>query len=273
MLKYAFVLLLILPTIVIGVSLLEPIEKEVGDESVLLGAVAPGQTLELKFSRDTGVLAAINPATKKNALWDQASVVKLTLPEGWTSKDSLKYENPLTVYVTVSPTAEKRQYTFSVVFLDEYEGTPTAVTRFKVDVDPDVVELSLDKPTVTAGVGQPALFLLRAKSRSIASDTFVIKATGLPYDWQFKKTFFLPHEGEQEVFFEVVGNIQKEVSFSINVTSLSSPAVVKKLDAKVVTTSDLLQDAKSASLGLPLFPSVEQHVYSLFGLVSNLLFK
>ncbi len=273
MLKQTLALFLILPTLVIGVSMLEPLEKQIGNDPILLGAVAPGQTLELKFSRDTGVLAAINPATKKNALWDQANVVKATLPEDWTSRDSLKYENPLTVYVTVSPTAEKREYTFSVVFLDEYEGTPTAVTHFKVEVDPDVVELNLDKPTVTAGIGQPAVFLLRAKSRSIASDTFVIKATGLPYDWQFKKTFFLPHGSEQEVFFEVIGNIQKEVAFSINVTSLSSPAVVKKLDAKVVTTSDLMQDAKSSSLGLPLFPSVEQHVYALFGLVSNLLFK
>ena len=260
-------------TLVAGISLLEPLKADAGEAPIHLGTVGPGQTLELQISRDTGLPAAINPTTGHNAFWDQASVIRSTLPASWQSRDSLKYESPLTVFVTIGPEAVKGNYVFSVGFTDEYEGTAPQVAKFNVTVDPNVFDVSLDQPTVTAGVGQPAVFALRAKSKSVASDTFVIKASGLPYDWQFTKTFFLPHGSEQVVFFEVVGNIQKEVPFQINVTSVSSKDITKTTNAKVITQSTLLQDAKSTSLGLPLFPSVEQQVYAVVGLVSNLLFK
>lgn len=266
----AFSLLL---TLVSSISLLEPLKADAGEEPLYLGVVGPGQTLELQFSRDTGLPAAISPDSGQNAFWDQASVIRSTLPNGWTSRDSLQYESPLTVFVTTSPNAEKKDYLFSVGFTDEYEGTAPQVAKFRVTVDPDVLDVSLNQPTVTAGVGQPAVFTLIAKSKSMASDTFVITASGLPYDWQFSKTFFLPHGSEGVVFFEVVGNIQKEVPFQINVTSISSGDIQKSANARVVTESTLLQDAKSTSLGLPLFPSVEQQVYAVVGLISNVLFK
>ncbi len=256
------------------VTLVEPVQQVAGDSAIHLGVVGPGQTMELKFSRDTGVPAAINPTTGKNALWDQASIVRSTLPNEWSSRDSLKYENPLTVYVTVSPDAEAGGYSFTVAFTDEYEGTQPVTADFTVTVDPSsIFEVGLVEETASAGVGQPAVFKLIARNRGIASDTFMIKASGLPYDWQFSKTFFLPHGQEKDVYFEVVGNIQKEVPFTINVTSLSSGKITHTLTAKVVTQNTLLQEAKSTTLGLPLFPTVEQHVYALIGLVVNTLFK
>ncbi len=272
--KHLFFLLLLVSLVSSAtVSLLDPVEANVGDAPVFLGVAGPGQTIELKFSRDTGVPAAINPTTGKNAVWDQANVIQSNLPGGWSSKNSLKYENPLTVFITVSPKAEKKEYEFSVGFVDELEGTPAKIAKFKVKVDPDVFEFKLAEERVSTGVGQPALFTLKAKSKSIASDTFVIKATGLPYDWQFSKVFFLPHNQEKDIFFEVIGNIQKEVPFEITVSSVSSEELHKNIKATVLTSSNLLQDAKAASLGLPLFPSIEQNIYALIGLLANLLFK
>ncbi len=275
MLKISFSLVAfsLLLTLVSSISLLEPLKATAGEEPLYLGVVGPGQTLELQFSRDTGLPAAISPTSGQNAFWDQASVIRSTLPVDWKSQDSLQYESPLTVFVTTSPAAEKKDYIFSVGFTDEYEGTSPQVAKFRITVDPDVLDVSLSQPSVTAGVGQPAVFTLVAKSKSMASDTFVITASGLPYDWQFSKTFFLPHGSEGVVFFEVIGNIQKEVAFQINVTSVSSNDIRKTANAKVITESTLLQDAKSTSLGLPLFPSVEQQVYAIVGLVANLLFK
>lgn len=256
-----------------SVTLISPVKAEAGSEPTRLGTLGPGQTVELQFLRDTGLPAAINPTTGNNALWDKASVVQSTLPTGWTSKDSLKYENPLTVFVTVSPEAEKRNYSFEVGFIDEYEGTESTTAKFTVSVDPDVFDVSLSQETAVAGVGQPAVFTLNAKSKSIASETFKVNASGLPYDWKVEKSFFLPRGEERTTYFEVVGNIQKEVPFQITVTSGSSELISKTVNARVITSSTLLQDAKSTSLGLPLFPSVEQHLYAFIGLVANLLFK
>ncbi len=270
MYKQVIAILFLFVASVGAITLLEPVQQTVGETPISLGVIGPGQTIAVKFARDTGLPAPINPTTGKNALWDQASIVTPTLPAGWGSKDSLKYENPLTVYVTSSPAAEKGEYNFSIAFTDEYEGTPTQVADFKVTVDPDVLDVGLVEPTVSAGIGQPAIFQLVAKNKGAASDTFTIKASGLPYDWQFTKTFFLPRGKEASVYFEVVGNIQKEVPFQINITSISSSKITKTANARVVTTSDLFQDAKSASLGLPLFPSAEQQIYALFGLVANL---
>ena len=265
--------LLFVVSLASGITLLAPVNAEADNAPVYIGRVGPGQTVELQFSRDTGSVAAINPTTGNNALWDKANVVKSTLPEGWEGKDSLKYETPLTVFVSVSPSAEEKNYTFEVGFIDEYEGTESKVAKFTVSVDNDVFDAGLEQETVVAGVGQPAVFALRVKSTSSASETFRINATGLPVDWKLSKTFFLPAKEEKVVYFEVVGNIQKEVPFEIIVSSISSDKITKTNDARIVTVSTLLQDAKATSHGLPLFPSVEQHVYSLIGLVANLLWK
>ncbi len=261
-------LLVLLSGLANGITLLEPVEKQVR-EAVYLGVVGPGQTIELKFSRDTGLPAAINPRGT-NALWDQASVVESTLPAGWTYRDSLRYENPLTVFITISPEAEKKNYSFAVGFTDEYEGTAPQTAEFIVEVEPNVLDVRLERQTVLTGVNQPAVFKLIAASKSSASDTFEITAEGLPYDWRFSKTFFLPHNEEKEVFFEVIGNIQKEVPFTIKATSLSSSGISSSTEARVITSSDFLQSAKSTVLGLPLFPSIEQHIYALIGILANL---
>ncbi|MFH0713201.1 MAG: hypothetical protein V1931_01380 [Candidatus Micrarchaeota archaeon] len=273
MFKKLFLFALLTLSIANAVTLIEPIQAQTGDAPVDLGVIGPGQTIALKFSRDTGALAAINPDTGKNALWDKASVIKSTLPQGWGGKDSLKYETPLTVYVTVSSEAVSKEYMFSVGFEDEYEGTPNYIANFKINVDSNVFDAQLESKTATAGVNQPAIYKLKVKSTGQASDTFVITATGLPYDWQFSKTFFLPYGQEKDVYFEVIGNIQKEVPFKIKVTSISSDKITKTLDAQVITTVDLIRDAQSTTLGLPLFPSAEQHLYALIGLVANLLVR
>ncbi|MBI4406751.1 hypothetical protein HY571_02455 [Candidatus Micrarchaeota archaeon] len=262
-------LLLLLASSANGITLVEPVQIEVR-ENVYLGVAGPGQTIELKFSRDTGLQAAINPRGT-NALWDQASVVESTLPRGWSYRDSLRYENPLTVFVTINPEAERDNYSFAVGFTDEYEGTAPQTAQFTVEVDPDVLDVRLERQTIFAGVNQPAVFKLIATSKSTASDTFVITAEGLPYDWRFSKTFFLPHNEEKEVFFEVIGNIQKEVPFTIKATSLSSREIASSAEARVITSSNFLQSAKSTTLGLPLFPNVEQHIYSVIGILANYL--
>lgn len=253
------------------IEVVDPVNRVVENGTVIeLGAVGPGQTLELKFSRDSGALSVVNPQTGKNALWDKAEAINL--PEGWVTRDSLLYENPLTVFVTVSPSAREEDYLFSVKFTDEYEGLAPQIIRFKVRPTTEVVDVTLENPTLTTGVGQPAVYTFNIKSKSSASDTFTIRSSGLPYDWTFTKTILLPHNQEKKIVYEVVGNIQKDVSFSFDITSLSSANIKRNVNARVITVTSLLQDAKATSLGLPLFPSIEQNIYALIGFVTNFLF-
>ncbi len=256
------------------VTIVEPIKTTVeGTEGVIdLGFAGPGQTLAIMLSRDSGEKAKQNLKGESNALWDKASVVESTLPSGWRTKDSLNYEDPLTVFVTIGSDAKNDvKYGFSIKLSDEYEGVAPQVVNFRVRVTKDVLDVTLQNPTVTTGVSQPAVYIFNVKNKGSSTDTFQISASDLPYDWKVTKTVLIPHNSEKTVYYEVVGNVQKDLPFNFKTTSISSGEIEVVSPARLITASSLVQEYKSTVLGVPLFPSAEQNIYYLLGFIANVL--
>lgn len=235
-----------------------------------IGVIGPGQKVELSIDRGTGEMSNDKTTFGQEAVWDRLEVVRSSLPAGWDSRDSLRYETPLTAFIIAAPDAAEGQYEVEVQAVDEYEGVATIKFKVLVTVSQNVLDVQLDPSTIVTGVGHPAIYSFKLSSKSDASDAYQISTAGLPYAWAFTKTIFIPRKSERTIQYEVVGSSQKQLDFKFQVRSLSSSLITVEKDARLVTTTSLWQDMKAAALGVPVFPNAEQPIYSLIGFVSNL---
>jgi hypothetical protein len=243
----------------------------VGEDVLDLGVIGPGQTVEIIADRGAGEIAK-DSQTKGEALWDKLMVVRETLPFGWKAEDSKLYESPFRAFVTTSPTAEDGEYSFQLRAMDQYEGVLEKTFNAKVLVSKDLLETSVSPSSVTTGVGLPAVFQIKLKNKSSASDVFQINATGVPGEWRETRRVFVPFHSEVEVPYEILANEQGEFKLSIRTVSLSSDLISSKQDVTLITQSSLVEDLKALKRGLLLFPTAEQAVYSALGLIAQLVF-
>ncbi len=254
------------------VVVIEPVKKEIAvgsAEVVDLGVVGPGQKVEVAAERGTG---EPHPYYGKEKTWDKLSVVEDSLPPGWRGIDSLLYESPLKAFVIVANDAPDGEYVFSLSALDELEGTPPQVINARVVVSRNVLSLDVLTPLVTAGGGQPAVYSLRVSNTGSASDVFEISvSSGLPSRWTYTKQVFVPWNSSVDVQYEVVSEGYGRFPVVFKAVSLSSSEIAKEASGELVAESSLYLEARAASHGILLFPSVEQAIYSLTGFLANVL--
>lgn len=244
----------------------EPVSQQLNDFASLdLGVVGPGQKLEVVALRPAGEQSKNTP-NKAEALWDAVRIDGL--PEGWKAEDSKVYENNMKVFVTLPDNAADGEYAFNLRTLDEYDGLQPLVVKAKVRVSRDMVGMSVQNPEIRAGVSQPAIYYIKIRNPSSASDAFEITAKGLPSQWKYSKQAFVRYNSEEVVPYEVVGAEQGDYNVEITVKSLSSPLITSTGKVKLSTRSSVALDMQAASHGILLFPTVQQTVYSLLALIS-----
>jgi hypothetical protein len=269
--KKAFLLLFCLSVLASAahLNIVSPVAQEVTSAEQLIdfGIVGPGQKIEVIADRGTGERVE----TGGEAKWEQLRVLGEDLPAGWRNESSFLYESPMKAFIVLPKHALDGTYFFQMHTYDEYEGTPSMSVRGKVVVSINVLELEALKKTVVAGVGQPAVFLIRLRNKSSASDAFEISVAGVPAEWAFPRRVFVSHNSEAVIAYEVVGAEKGEFSITIQARSLSSDAITAKEKVSLKTQSSLLNDAQATSHGILLFPSIQQIIYSLIGFAANVL--
>ncbi|OIO22770.1 hypothetical protein AUJ65_05090 [Candidatus Micrarchaeota archaeon CG1_02_51_15] len=238
---------------------------------ISLGVIGPGQNVAVSIDRGTNEQSKDASNLGSEAIWDKLAVVQSSLPAGWQSIDSLTYETPLTARIIAASDAADGEYSIQLQTVDEYEGVASLAFSARVTVSRNVMTASLNPPVINTGIGQPAVYSFTLTSTSSANDAFEISTSGLPYEWAFTKTVFLPRGSTKTVPYEIIGSTQKDLPVKFTVRSLSSPLIQQQLNARLITTSSLLQDAKAASLGIPLFPNSEQAIYSIIGFLANVI--
>ncbi|MEM4254716.1 MAG: hypothetical protein QXR53_00105 [Candidatus Norongarragalinales archaeon] len=255
-------------------NVISPVEQTlVLPEHVLdLGVIGPGQTVEVVTERGSGVIAS-ESQTKGEALWDQLFVVRESLPVGWKAEDSKLFEKPFHAFVTASPTAEDGEYSFMLKAIDQYEGAKEKVFSAKVRISKDLLEKSVGQSRVVTGVGQPAVFQIKLRNKSSASDVFELKAYGVSESWKETRRVFVRFKDEVTVPFEILPSEQGEFNVEVSAVSLSSPLINAKSGVTLVAVSSIEQDLRALNKGLLLFPTVEQVVYSALSLVSHFVYR
>ena len=248
------------------VLIVDPVSETIYNEQTIdLGVVGPGQRLEVEIQVGTGELDAV---TNKEKDWDKLLVQPNSLPSGWKSLDSLYYEKKMKAIVLVGTEAADGEYQFKLHTFDEYEGTPAHILNAKVRVSHDVFKFNVVQDSVRAGAGQPAVYTLKLSNVS-HSDAFRIEVgQGLPSAWTYTREIFVPHNSEREVQYELVATDQGEYKVIFKAHSLSSDKIDGEDAAGLVVRSSLIEDMKATSRGMLLFPTIEQLVYNLVGLVA-----
>ncbi len=248
------------------VQIINPVQSTLSEgDTVDLGVVGPGQRIEVEMLTRTGE----NDWQNKEKDWDRVLVEPETLPGGWRHEDGLLYEKKMKAIVIVSKDAPDDEYTFSLHTFDEYEGTQPLRFNAKVRVSRDVFQFNVVQETLSAGIDQPAVYTLKFRNLGSASDAFRIEVTGgLPSQWRYTKDVFVPHNSEREAQYELAGTEQGEFNVQFKATSLSSERIYGEDEAGLQVQSNLIEDMKATGRGMLLFPSIEQIVYNLLGLIA-----
>ena len=249
------------------VTVWKPVQEVLeGGGSLNLGIIGPGQKVEIVIDRGSG---EDNPSGGE-ALWDRAIVEEATLPLGWSKEDGKFYESPMRAYVSAAKDTPDGEYEFYLTVIDEYERAPTTRVKCKVIISRNVFQASLADNAVVAGVDQPATYYLFLKNNSSASDSFEVTVKGLPGGLLEPRKVFVPYKSERLIAYPVSSSEAGSFALEFNVKSLSSSSMNASLPATLEAERSLYQDMRATSHGVLLFPSLQQVIYALFGLTSNL---
>jgi hypothetical protein len=247
-------------------NVIKPVNMVVQDGGrVVLGTVGPGQTVfvEANAMVETGGKFGLG------GRWDRLQIVEV--PGGWSSEDSMLYEQPLKARVKVSSNAPDGEYEVlaRAVDLENKEELGEVNLRLVVNVSMDVFRMSVSPGSKETGASQPASYLVTIYNDGIASDAFEISAGGLPA-WDFRKTVFVPYGSSKAVLYDLVSGEEGEYDVAVRVRSVSSDLIGGEEDVHLGVSTSLTSDYKATNKGLLLFPLFEQAAYSVMGLLANL---
>ncbi len=234
-----------------------------------LGVVGPGQTIEIEIDRGSNIFD-FNGAEE---IWDKLIIDDASLPQSWFSDPSKHYEGNPKAFVDVDQNAQDGIYTFELYTARDYQTASKNPVHFRarVRVTREVFDLTVKSKLVSGGVGQPARFVLLLENKGSANDAFNIEVIegSLPGKWTYEKQVYVPHNNRREVIYEVVAGEPVERDVGFKATSLSSYTIADSDTGRLQASSSLIQDMRSVSNGIILFPSIEQAVYYLMGFVAS----
>ncbi len=266
MLARIFLLSVLLVASAYAINLVSPEVTDLQDgDTIDLGTIGPGQTVEILINREVTAGGKFG----SGGFYDLAYA--LNLPEGWTSKESKLYQDPLQVTVTAPRDAAEGNYTFRVTVEDERNGEELGNVTFivKMKITYDVMDFDVSPRYVTVGPGQPARFAISLTNKGSTSDVFEVSSEGAKR-WEFRRPVFLS-AGESKIFYYEIAAGEEEVyQPTIRVVSHSSDIISDEKNVTIFIRSGLVGDYKATNNGVPIFPIFETAMYAIAGLISNL---
>lgn len=247
---------------------LAPLQQSVPDGGSLeIGAIGPGQTFIVKLDPfvTTGGIHGIG------GRWDQA--VAYALPEGWTSRPSKLYQNPLQVEITAAPDAPDGDYELLIKTIDEGDleklGSEMSA-KLLVHVKKGVLSMKVEPTYAETGAGQPARFAITMSNAGAADEVFDVGSSGVT-GWAFRKSVYVPAHSSRTVTYEVAGEEESQYTVTIYSQASSSPLIRAEQPIVLMVKSNLISDYKATSNGVLLFPFIMSPMYSLAGLLALFL--
>ncbi|MEM0372318.1 MAG: hypothetical protein QXO69_00530 [archaeon] len=219
-----------------------------------LGKVAPGQTLKLMFSRNTG---PGNTESEASIFWETAE------GEGISSQI-----NGMELVAThVVPVTARGKYSFNVVLKGSELGTiaPHFIT-FNVFVTENIYSFKYENSHVM-DAGATKTVEMKITSSSAASDTLMFRnVDGMPSGWLDQKDVVIGPGETKTIAMKITPNEEGMYNANVRVTRKSSAvqdSVPLTLRVKPTVSSKL----KAFSEGFSIIPVIMQPFYSLLSLL------
>jgi hypothetical protein len=248
----------------------EPVATDVYDgDKIDLGMVGPGQTAYV-------IAESIVKEGGLQGLGGRIDRINFTeAPPGWVVTPSQLYGSPMKAIIKVPADAKDGEYWFTMKAIDEPPGEGLGNVTFKARlvVSRSVLTMDVWPERIVTGAGQPAGYYVKINNNGVASDVFEVSSEGMPR-WDHKLVVFVPRGSSKIVRYEVAGDEEQEYQVKLKVRApFSSELLRAEKSVSVDINTNLVSDLQATGHGLLLFPVIEQPVYSLMGLVSNLLFR
>ncbi|NYZ79664.1 hypothetical protein H0N95_00255, partial [Candidatus Micrarchaeota archaeon] len=219
-----------------------------------LGNVAPGQTLELVFSRNTG---PGNTESDASIFWEKVDGI------GFTS--SL---NGMDIDVTYKiPAATRGNYALELTLEGSEVGTiaPHKMT-LKMYVTEDVYSFGYE-PSLVMSAGTTEDVVVKITSMSAASDVINFRSTeGIPSGWINQNDVVIGPGETKMVTMKVTPNEEGMYNAKIK-AGRSSSAIQDVLPLNVRVKPTLSSKLKAFGEGFSIIPVIMQPFYSLLSLL------
>ncbi len=263
---FAFVLLLIFgasfsSSDVVDVGVIESKFIANGEE-IYLGKVARGQAFTI----------TISPFVEEGGRFGRGGRYDIAyaknLPEGWESKESSLYGNPLEVLVVVPNDAEYGEYSFIIFLEDEnnFEGLETKWFLAKVEVVEDSFDMEASLFSKEVGVGNPVNLKVEVENKVDFGNTYYVSISSLNYFE--RRVFYVPPKSKEEFVFSL--SFPKEGVYEIKVSAGEKNNVERGIEKilYVEVRESLLSEYKSIGEGIMLVPISQALAYYISYLIS-----
>lgn len=233
--------------------------------TIYLGQIGPGESFYVLASATTTNASG----TTVNIGWDQLEAV--SLPNGWNAQSSPLYENPMKMKITTAPYTQNGTYTLVLraVNVQNYSRLGNLTIYAKVNVTPNVFNLTVSPRSIHIGTGQPTNLYIGINNTGISDDPFYISAYGLPA-WNVTDQVVALHSTKNTYIYPVYVNEPGTYIFNLTVSSSTSPLIHRSYPVKLVAQASLLNDYGAVGQGVVMSPVIFEPAYSVMLLLSDL---
>ena len=248
------------------VTMIEPYPSIVhANQSITLGKVGPGQTFYITISA--------NATNSTGALFTRGwnKVVATGLPQGWIAENSSLNSQDLSVKVTTAPDAQNGTYSFNLTAINLGNYSKLGTVRFSaaINVTPDVFRLGVTPTNISTGPGQPENIYVTINNTGVSDSPFIISINNLP-GWNTTQTVIALHHTQESFTYPVYVNEPGVYTAQLNVTSVSSPLVSRRVGVTMAVAASVLNDYKALGQGSVAFPVIYEPVYAIMSFISSL---
>ncbi len=240
------------------------VEEIQNGQSFFLGNIAKGQS----FSIYIDPIVKTGGKFGKGGRYDYAYATNL--PEGWSSKESSLYGNPLEVVFKVSPEAKEGENEFLVFVKDEGEQEGLKMKWFvgKVNVVKDSSSFYSYVSRKSVGVRNPVNVFVEIENKVDFGNTYVIEVKAK--DYYDSITTYVPAKSKEKYVFSLSFN--KEGKEDIDVVVREKDNIYEREEFKhtIEVEESLFSEYSSIGEGIMLVPVSQALPYYLSYLVASL---
>lgn len=245
------------------IFLVSPLEKQVhANDSIELGSIAPGETLELIFSNKSG----------KDFSWSKAEIAK-QFPEGWVAVDSEPFAESLAIKITVPKDQAETAQNLKISLINLQDEKTNESFNATIFVKKNLISAAIMGLQRETKVNSPVEYILSLSNDSIADHKVKVFST-LPDFWFAEKEILLKQkyskDSIQEVKLVVSPRAYGNKDFSFIVVSETNGNRIDSFNARLKVNPTLKGKYAAAMYGFPiltptLFPYyIIESFFSLF---------
>ena len=235
-----------------------------GGETIYMGKIGIGQAFSILIDPIVHSGGIFN----KGGRYDFAYATKL--PEGWETKNSSLYGNPLEV-VIMPKHAKPGKYTFMIFIIDEggKEGLP--LKWFKVEVE--VVESSMEVKTnikpKAVGVNKPLTVEVEIKNKVDYGNLYSVEIKAKNY--YENTTLYIAQHGKQKLSFALSFDKEGEEEIIVEVKEKGNPEGKVIHRWRVIVEQSLNSELESLGEGVLIIPTYQALPYFVGHIIAKIL--